>query len=524
MSYDHCDPDYKNPVYSPPRKRPSLPYVVVQFSDRFVKENELPYDDGQQERLTKVLVGLIGNYPGVRLRPLFRAAPAEKLQAFLTAIRQRDEAYAAKSPNFLAFYQVVGPLRTDFAEIARLLGGKGDAIVLKAYVERPLPPPQVDFASQPRFGEQFHLQPALAPGALGGIGAVVAWGHPGGDGHGVNFVDLERGWQRDHEDLPQTIAAPPLPGLNDPESQGHGTAVLGILCGKDHSDGTETGGVGIAPRAQGYVFSCFEGYDDEDAEQINHETAIEAATLLLWELRNRTHPVGDILLLEAQIADPRGSGLKVPLEASFGNLVMIEAATAAGIIVVEAGGNGKGTNLSFDADAWVAPDPPEDTGTHRLARRIGGAANPAFRDSGAILVSAAELAGAIRPMAYAPLGSRVDCFAWGWGITTCWSIGTAARDVYAADLMGRNPKAFGGTSAAAAIVAGAAILLQSIARAQQKPVLTPRQMRAALSTLAWNTPPGVDPATASFYPIGAMPDLGGLIPRLSNGELHLLPA
>lgn len=48
----------------------------------------------------------------------------------------------------------------------------------------------------PRNTNQGYLDAAPA-----GIDARYAWGFPGGDGMGANMVDMEQGWNLNHEDL-----------------------------------------------------------------------------------------------------------------------------------------------------------------------------------------------------------------------------------------------------------------------------------------------------------------------------------
>src|SRR5262249_50680951 len=66
------------------------------------------------------------------------------------------------------------------------------------YALRPLPPPMPvsNPGANPReANETYH---AAAPG---GIDASYAWNFPGGDGQGIGFVDMEQGWDLQHEDL-----------------------------------------------------------------------------------------------------------------------------------------------------------------------------------------------------------------------------------------------------------------------------------------------------------------------------------
>jgi hypothetical protein len=483
-----------------------LPYVVVRFHEAFIREQGVQYADDQERLLGPFWSKLAEAHPGIRLRPLYRAVEPQKLEAFLDAIKFKDKKV------FFTLFQVVGPMRTRFDEVARYLQGSRERVAT-AYVERPALPPSVGTGNQPRFAEQFHLR-----GALDGIGASAAWGQPGGDGAGVDVVDLERGWFLGHRDLPPVIE---LPGwINDFESQEHGAGVLGILCAKDDTFGDSIGGVGVAPRARVHVQSCVEGCDANNLAIINNQSAIEAATLHLHGRLQSGQSCAAVLLLEADIYDPAHPDeddpahyVRVPLEASFANLLAIEAAVAANIVVVEAGGNGDGWNMFFNSDQWTAPD----SGTMRMARNLpSGAPNPDFRDSGAILVSASGLnwGAGIYPLAWAPRGSRVDCFAAGQNVVTCWTDGSPADDLYRPGPNGWDPEGFGGTSSAAAIVAGAAIALQGIACANGNR-LTPAQMRQALSRGDLNTPAA--PASG----IGAMPDLARLVPELLAGNLHV---
>ena len=57
-------------------------------------------------------------------------------------------------------------------------------------------PPAVNPADDPRSVNQGYLDPAPD-----GIDAEYAWGFPGGAGAGQALVDLEVGWNFNHEDL-----------------------------------------------------------------------------------------------------------------------------------------------------------------------------------------------------------------------------------------------------------------------------------------------------------------------------------
>jgi hypothetical protein len=105
-------------------------------------------------------------------------------------------------------------------------------------------------------------------------------------------------------------------------------------------------------------------------------------------------------------------------------------------------------------------------------------------------------------------GSRIDCYAWGEFVDTCSSDPLGSTTLYT--------PGFNGTSAASAIVAGAALSVQGMAEANLGYRFGPKQLRTLLS----------DPAngTVSNNPaadrIGVMPDLGKIV---TNDALALAP-
>jgi len=275
-------------------------------------------------------------------------------------------------------------------------------------------------SDDPRSSNQGYLDAAPH-----GIDARWAWGTT--DGFGVGFVDLERGWTLNHEDL-SGAAISLISGLNA-DYHGHGTAVLGEVAGVDNA----LGGVGIAPRASARVVSQW-----RSASNYNTAEAIASAVAAMH--------AGDVLLIEAQTPHPNASGF-VPVEVEDAVFDAIRAAVDDGIVVVEAGANG-----AVDLDAF----------TDSAGRRIFDRSSPDFRDSGAILVGAASSTAPHTRLSFSNFGSRVDCHAWGQGIDTCgdgW-MGTSTT---------AYTTGFGGTSGASPIVTGAALLLQSFGRARGTP-------------------------------------------------------
>ena len=283
-----------------------------------------------------------------------------------------------------------------------------------AYVETgPMPPP-VNPADDPRSTSQGYLD-----AAPNGIDARWAWSLV--DGLGIGFVDLERGWTLNHEDL-SGAGITLISGINQ-DYQGHGTAVLGELVAVDNT----RGGIGIAPRARARVVSQWR-------TSTSYSTAAAIASAVAVMSR------GDVLLLEAQTTV--GTQVKIPVETEQAAYDAIVAAVAAGIVIVEAAGNG-GLDL--------------DTVTDPAGKRVFDPSSKDYRHSGAILVGAASSTAPHSRLSFSNYGSRVDCFGWGESIDT-------TGDGWTGNTTTAYTSGFGGTSGASPIVAGAAVLLQAWAR------------------------------------------------------------
>jgi len=364
------------------------------------------------------LQSLARSLPGASVRPYFEDVPAP------STATPRGAGIAPEGESVFHSFAVIDvPPGTDPAALARSVGERADVEI--AYVEGGPTPPPVNPGNNPLAYNQGYL--VAAPD---GIDALWAWGST--DGTGVGFVDLERGWTLDHEDLADANISV-ISGLNQ-DYTGHGTAVLGEVLGVDNYLGI----VGIAPAVTARVVSQWRTASD-------YQTAAAILSAI------GTMRAGDVLLLEAQTTYSTVSGY-LPVEVEEAVYDAIRAATDAGIIVVEAGGNG-----GIDLDTF------QDTNGRQILNR----ASADFRDSGAILVGAG---GAFAPNSY-----------------------TAQ---------------FGGTSGATPIVTGAAILLQSWARAQQQ-AYAPKDIRTLLADAALNTQ-SADPAVDR---IGVMPNLRAIIER-----------
>lgn len=310
-----------------------------------------------------------------------------------------------------------------------------------------------------------------------GVDALYAWGQQGGRGQGVGVVDIEQGWEFAHQDIVGLTTAP-LVGVNrftaDPATGDHGTSVLGIVAGRVNT----VGGSGIAPEAKEVaVCSTFDG--GATARVVD---AIAKATAHL--------SAGDVLLLEVQ--RPRAGYLCI--ETDNAAYTAIRLASAKRIVVVEAAGNG-----NRDLSAWTSAQ------GRKLSRDV-----PEL-DSGAVIVGACRKDVEVDPTgpagpvaghrrsatAFSNYGRRVDCYAWGEAVQ--------------APIVGGGYAPFGGTSSAAAIIAGVAAVTQGMQLAQGGAPLGPLAMRPLLADPA-GTP---QVPIASTFTVGVMPDLkviAGMLP------------
>jgi hypothetical protein len=326
--------------------------------------------------------------------------------------------------------------------------------------------------------------------APGGMDIRYAWTLPGGKGENVTLVDIEINWNLQHNDL-KDATADPVVFVTGPDPQpdiniNHGAAVLGELVAADDGIGV----TGIAHQARvGLVSPLTEG---------NIQRVAQAITRAARDLEP-----GDVILIESQsLAGPHfnhqtGFGA-APVEYEPDIFEAIKAATGRGIVVVEPAGNGS-DNL--------------DHGDYHGAFDINA------RDSGAILVGAGNPP---EPYDRGPdrsrtsesnYGSRVDVQGWGRAVMTC-GFGDMFRD------QGENnwyTDRFGATSGAAAMVAGAAALIQSIVKSRGQDPLTPEQLRRLLSST------GSPQAGNLSENIGPRPDLRAAIALLDSGSSETDP-
>jgi serine protease len=442
--------DKDQPIEIEPEYRPR---VVVKFRD----EIDIPYEDGVEKEFGKQLGAwdeLAQKYPGITLKRLFLSATPDEIRELVRQALEYDKTY--QPPNFLTYFAIDCPPGIDPEALARDLSTWDT--VQEAYVEGPpVPPPAASAIHNPHSAHQGYLKPAPD-----GIDAEFARTLPGGDGAGVQFIDLEQGWILNHEDL--TTANITLHYGVNKSYLGHGTAVLGQIAAGDNL----VGGIGIAPNASGRVVSLWQS------------AAVQSIADAILAANNTLGP-GDVLLIEAQVL----RNLKFyPCEIELAIFDEIRKCTARGVTVVEAAGNGGFVSQGNDLDMF-----PPTGGPHIL-----DPTSLDFKDSGAIMVGAASSTAPHTRLAFSNYGRRVDCYAWGENVTTSgdgWTGGNTTS----------YTNTFKGTSSAAPIIAGAAIIVRSVALANGLN-LSASQVRDLLRNPALGTP-----SSPPDDGIGVMPDL-----------------
>jgi hypothetical protein len=460
----HPDKSYNPPIY-PLR-------IAIKFKTGGPKPPQQL--DGWQAPLG----GAAKHLAPLRLFPLFGSLDSKLLSELVDLARKNDPDY--KPVDFSTWLQVETPAGVNADNLVKLLRKVPN--VETAYVMVPSPPPV-----SPK-DDELNLEQHYQDAAPNGIDARYAWGFTGGDGAGIGFVDVEQGWNLDHEDL-KDAKITIISGINK-MCQPHGTSVLGEVLMVDNTKG----GVGIAPSAKGRVISQWRTDASGAGKNDNSLPHSDTANAIADAVKNMSF--GDVLLIEVQERDPESGTYDWPAEILQANYDWISTATAAkGIVVVEAAGNG-GHNLDGYKDA--------------SGKKIFDRSSDGFRDSGAIIVGAGSSKHPHTRCPTSNYGNRIDCYAWGKNIDTATADATGkANTMYTTG--------FTGTSGASPIVAGAALILQGIAQAainrrERARRFNSRELRDLLTTNG----------TTSKDSIGVMPDLRAIITN-NHDKLKPIP-
>lgn len=469
--------------FAPPAKAPKMPdYVVAElrYDSRVVfsaSNFEGPKEaESHVASLNKVLEGFkiksFGSHFGVKASAVRKraTAPPAALVAPVTAEFAQS-----------GFVQIVPRKADDAPELAKRLGRLKS--VWKAVVA-PKPVPAAMATDGARGSRNFEPAQGYLASAPSGIGAMAVWPHAGGKGRGVRICDIEGNWNRSHEDLPRGI--PLLGGTLIPDIgwRNHGTAVLGEMVSRPNDFGC----VGISHEARAAVQSAVIGGVFNTAGAI-----LNAAS----RLRK-----GDVILIELQATGPNGK--YVAMQYWDDIFSAIRVATARGITVVEAAGNGdenfdlaifNGTGLQKDSGAIVvgAGIPP----TNYFDKFGFGALFPGYSKIG---VPRSRIW-------FSNYGKIVNVQAWGWHVTTLGygdAQGGAENRWYTLR--------FSGTSSASPIVTGAVACIQGRARAKLGAPMTPAQVRTLL--IRTGTPQEPGPGVPLSQHVGPQPNLEKAFKRI----------
>jgi subtilisin family serine protease len=367
------------------------------------------------------------------------------------------------------FVQVVPKNSRDAAKIARQLNQKGP--VWKAYVA-PRPVPAAVLNGSALGSRNFEPSQGYLHAAPNGIGAIETWGLAGAKGTGVTICDIEGNWNRSHEDLPSGI--PLLGGTLIPDVgwRNHGTAVLGEMVSRPGQKGT----VGISHAARAAVQSA----------------VINGVFNVAGAISNATDRLraGDAILIELQATGPNNKFVAMQYWGDIFSAIV--AATAKGITVVEAAGNG---NENFDLAIFNNTGLQKDSGAIVVGAGIPPT-NHFDTDNGYVSIGVPR-----SRIWFSNFGKIVNVQAWGWHVTTL-GYGDAQG--------GGSENAwytirFSGTSSASPIVTGAVACLQGRARAKNGSPMTPAKVRKIL--MATGTPQQAGPGVPLTQNIGPQPNL-----------------
>jgi hypothetical protein len=423
---------------------------------------------------------------GARLHPMF--GPSEERVA---AARR---ASAWDLPDLSVYYHAAadGDHQAVAARLAEVPAVSGAFVKPPPAIDEHLLTATADVAAAATTTPDLSSHQGYLAATPGGVGASSVRAQPGGDATGAQVIVVGGAWRLSHEDLAGNVSGivggQPIDAVS---FRNHGTAMLGVVRATLNGFGM----TGVAP-------GC----------QVRQVATFGLGTAAAIRLAADSLPSGGIICIEWQRPGPGSTGVGaagfLPLEWWPDDFAAIAYATAKGVIVVEPAGNG---SVSLDDPLYNTPAPG-------FPVTWSNPFNRASADCGSVLVGAG--APPPGPASTAPdrsrlpvsnTGASVDAQGWGSGIATLGYgdlQGGASEDVW-------YTATFGGTSGAAAMVAGVAATLQGLQLAGPKrPPLTPGDVRRLLRQSGAPQQDGPD-GPAKDHPIGSRPDLVALMALLT---------
>jgi hypothetical protein len=469
---------------------------------------------------------ILPKYPGTGMAPYFQGTSG------------------VNKPRLARYYTVTNAptKKEDIVALMKELRGHND--VQTAYVtpETSLPSPihvvraSANAAnSTVQNGEDLRISPDFStaqghflPSNQGGLDILYSMTQPGGLGDGVQVFDIEYSWFKAHEDL--LVNFPYIIGAPNTFPPFHGTAVAGVVGGDFNTFGV----TGIVPNSKFIGSTVLIPGDNGPLQPVDRSSA----AIAIVGAMDRAQP-GDVILLEqqrpwtAEGVTPRFIAIEWWPE----DFDAIKGATDAGLVVVEAAGNGFENSFdgqNFDDPTFIAsrnrppqPDPNDfdtftfDTATHP------NPFDPANPSSGAVLVGAGvggfggrSSSGPDRSrLDYSGYGRRVDVQAWGENIVTTGYPTDSPRDCNLGpilpppDLNQCYTSNFGGTSGASAIIAGVVASVQGVLKMSGRRPLTSNQFIQLFRDPATGDAQADGPNHPQTQRIGSRPVMSRLIPR-----------
>ncbi len=454
---------------------------------------------------------------GITLRPLFGMSEEQLRSDAETMISAAGADMPAGSDliKLSLFYRVDAP-DERLEELAESL--RKQELIEAAYVKPPIIPARaiLDKVYAKTYAE---LQEAETPdfanrqiylnGAPEGIDARYAWTVPGGSGEGVEIIDVEGGWDFNHEDLSQNKGGM-IVGVAKSDWVDHGTAVLGEIGGDRNGFGV----IGMCPNA--HISGASLIWPERVFDYESLAPAIKFAA-------DRLRP-GDIILVEDHEPGPRynftspyGQAGYIAVEWWPDAYAAIRYAVNRHIIVVEAAGNG---NENLD-------DPIYDINPKNSFPSWWQ--NPFRRrklDSGAILVGAGSPPAGTHGrdgdgediyidrsrLSFSNYGKIIDAQGWGREVTTT-GYGDLWKDPSNPDNSDRwYTDIFSGTSSASPIVVGALACVQGVLRKHRRNLLSPARARKLLRETG--SPQQDAPERPRTQRIGNRPNIRQMIPQV----------
>lgn len=483
-------------------------WIVVQFAE----DTDLTLDPTVREpqlfvsrtgKSVERVNGIRRALPDVPVRRLLSIDP-EVWRAF-RAQKQRDGVVLNDWASVYLFH-VPDPVEAEVV----LMGLYADPHVVWAHPEpvavllSSLKPPM----DAGRYAAKGLTPPNITPGQdyllnkPGHLNVVAAW-DLGLTGKGQVVYDMEFNWNYAHADLPLNVTTTPFKGVpydpyfaQDAEGIQHGTGVAGVIVGQANGFGI----LGMAPVAEFRTMPLDKSLDYAPVQQLESQ---------LMEYVVGKVNGGRVLLVEFGIGQNAELTVAVPSEAYTVFFKEFVDLTTLGMVIVDAAGNAgldlnDPNHVKLYKDVYCGP---------------AGCPNLATDDSGALMVGSSEGAN-LKKKATSNCGNRVNVFAWGAGVVTTgygdhpMSVPGDPNQWYTAQ--------FGGTSAAAAEIAGIVLLLQEYVDQLYGPTLKPWEdvyLSAAQVRAVLTHPDASSPQSDGGCNIGKQPDVGKVLKLLKDGVI-----